>query len=102
MAAESARPLQDDRPGRPDDLGNLGTKIVGLVWLLLTIDFALVAWGAYGGAVWWPIAAVATALTSLVLCLLTWPETKVGAFVDVGIVVVVVVWRVGLGVVARG
>lgn len=84
------------------ELGNLGTKIVGLVWLLLTIDFALVAWGAYAGAAWWPLAAVATALISLVLCLLTWSETKVGAFVDIGIVVVIVGWRVGLGLVERG
>ena len=78
------------------------TPDIGLIWLLLTIDFALVAWGAYAGAGWWPLAAVATALISLVVCLLTWPETKVGAFVDIGIVVVIVVWRAGLGFIDRG
>ena len=79
------------------DLGNLGSKIVGLLWLLLAIDFALVAWGASAGAAWWPLAAVATALISLVLCLLAWPDSMLGAFVNIGIVVIIVIWRVGLG-----
>lgn len=74
----------------------------------MPFDFALVAWGASAGAAWWPLAAVATALISLVLCLLTWPETKFGVLVDIdididiGIVVVVIVWRVGRGVIDRG
>jgi hypothetical protein len=84
------------------DLGSLGTKIVGLLWLLLAIDFALVAWGASAGAAWWPLAAVATALTSLVLCLLAWPDAMYGAFVDAGIVILIVVWRVGVAFIARG
>ena len=79
------------------DIGNLGAKIVGLLWLFLAIDFALVAWGASAGATWWPLAALATALVSLVLCLLTWPDAMYGAFVDIGIIVVIMVWRIGLG-----
>jgi hypothetical protein len=58
--------------------------------------------GAYAGAAWWPLGALATALVSLVLCLLAWPDSMLGAFVNVGIVVMIVLWRVGLGLIQRG
>ena len=83
------------------DIGNAGAKIVGLLWLLLAIDFALVAVGAYAGAAWWPYGALATALTSLVLCLLSWPDATIGAFIDIGIAVIIVIWRVGLRLAER-
>ena len=101
MAAESRVPDKTTILAGRMDLGNLGSKIVGLLWLLLAIDFVLVALGVSAGAAWWPLAASATALTSLVLCLLAWPDGRYGAFVDIGLVVLIVVWRVGLGFIAR-
>ncbi len=79
------------------DVGAIGAKVVGALWLLLVIDFALVAWAAYVGAAWWPLGALAAASASLLLCLVDWPETRIGVAIDIALIVIIVVWKSGLG-----
>ena len=81
------------------DVGDIGAKVVGALWLLLVIDFAIVAWGAYEGASWWPLGTLAAASGSLLLCLIDWPETSIGVAIDVVLIVIVFVWRAGLGLI---
>ena len=84
------------------DVGDLGAKVVGALWLLLVIDFALVAWAAYEGASWWPLGTLAAASASLLLCLVDWPETSIGVVVDIALILIIVIWKSGLGVIRLG
>ena len=84
------------------DVGRIGTRVVGALWLLLVIDFALVAWLAYAGASWWMLGVLEAASGSLVLCLVDWPETSIGVAVDVVLIVIATVWWAGLGLIRIG
>ena len=84
------------------DIGRVGARVVGVLWLSLVIDFALVAWAAYAGAAWWPLGALMAASGSLLLCLVDWPETSIGAAIDVALIVVIFVWRASLGLIRLG
>jgi len=84
------------------DVGDVGAKVVGVLWLLLVIDFAIVAWAAYVGAAWWPLGALVAASGSLLLCLVDWPETSVGVVIDVALIVIIVIWKSGLGLIRLG
>jgi hypothetical protein len=84
------------------DVGDVGAKVVGGLWLLLVIDFAVVAWAAYVGAAWWPLGALGAASGSLLLCLVDWPEMSIGAVIDVALIVIIVIWKSGLGLIRLG
>lgn len=84
------------------EIGSVGTKVVGVLWLLLVVDFAIVAFLAYKGVPWWTIGVLEAASGSLLLCLVDWPETSIGVVIDVVLIIIVVVWRAGLGVIRLG
>jgi hypothetical protein len=84
------------------DVGDVGAKVVGVLWLLLVIDFAAVAWVAYAGAPWWPLGALAAAAGSLLLCLIDWPETMIGVVIDIVLIIIIVIWQSGLGLIRLG
>ena len=79
------------------DVGNVGSRIMGLLWLFIAIDFGIVAWGAWSGYGWWPFGGLVTALGSLLLCLIAWPDAAIGAYVNLGIVAWLMFWRMGWG-----
>ena len=81
------------------DIGRFGARVVGGLWLLMAINFALVAWAAKEGAAWWPLGALEAAVGSLLLCLVEWPEASIGVAVDVALIVVIFAWRAGLGLI---
>jgi hypothetical protein len=64
------------------DLGMGGIRVAGLLWLLATLAFGLVAAGAVMNTEWWVSLALPTAVASLVLCVVWWPESRVGAAVN--------------------
>lgn len=72
------------------EVGQIGTTVVGLIWLALAIAF-----GALAGAVflraplWPPFAHVAIGL-SVVLCLLGWPEARLGLLANVVILIFII------------
>jgi len=75
------------------DLGSIGARVMGVLWLLLALDFALLAWGAIARTDWWQTGALVTAVASLVLCLVDWPDTRIGALVNVVIIAVLLIVR---------
>jgi len=75
------------------DLGKVGIRILGVLWLALALDFALVAWGAAAHMLWWQNGALITASGSLLLCLIDWPDTRIGALVNVAIIAVLLAMR---------
>lgn len=67
------------------DLGDTGTRAAGVLWLLVSIAFAVVAGGAAADTDWWVAGAFGTAVVSLVLSATEWPEARVGVMIDVAI-----------------
>ena len=84
------------------DVGDVGAKVVGVLWLLLAVAFVLLAWVAYAGAPWWPLGALAVASVSLLLCLIHWPETIIGVVIDILLIIVILTWQSGLGLIRLG
>lgn len=70
--------------GAPD-LGDLGVRVVGLVWLACSIGFVVAAVGIARRSSWGRSLTVALAAASLVVCLLWIPETAAGIGVNLAI-----------------
>jgi hypothetical protein len=69
------------------DVGESGIRVVGLLWVAAAVAFAVVAVGAALATPWWPSALIVVALGSLALCVLGWPEAKIGVMLNLGILV---------------
>jgi len=64
------------------DVGAVGIRIIGALWLATAIAFVLTGVAMIVGAPWWGVAAVVVTLTSLVLSLLSLPEARIGVVVN--------------------
>ncbi len=64
------------------DVGDVGIRVVGIVWLLLAAAFGVSTIGAFANASWWIPASLAVASASLVYCLIGWPDARIGVFVN--------------------
>jgi hypothetical protein len=60
------------------DVGVLGIRIVGVAWLLVALSFAASAAGLALSLAWWQRTAYMTIAVSLVLCILGWPDSRLG------------------------
>jgi hypothetical protein len=69
------------------NVGEWGIRAVGVLWLAAALAFAACGMGAFGGASWWLPVSVMAAAASVDLCILGWPDSRIGAFVNVGIAV---------------
>lgn len=85
------------------DIGHIGIRIVGLLWLLTALAFF-----AAGGLVigrleaWQPLTLSVTSF-SLLLCVLGLPESRIGIPINIGILICILVggglgWLSSLGV----
>lgn len=70
------------------DVGESAIRVVGLLWVAAAVAFAVVALGAALGASWWPRVLIVVALGSLALCVLGWPEAKIGVVLNLAILVI--------------
>jgi hypothetical protein len=71
------------------DVGDLGVRVVGLVWLGLTVGFLAAGYGVWRGERWAVGLTGGLAVVSLVVCLLGLPETFAGIAINVVILAVV-------------
>ena len=78
------------------DLGPTGVRLLGIVWLALAIAFAVIGGGLLLGASWWYRAALVTVPVSFLLCILGWPDSRVGVFAN-GVILSVLVAGVRRG-----
>ena len=65
--------------------GSGNERLLGVLWLLTAIAFWIAAYGALAGRAWWVRMTAITAVVSLALCLLAWPDASIGAAIDVAI-----------------
>ncbi|MCC7241179.1 MAG: ABC transporter permease [Acidobacteria bacterium] len=67
------------------NLGDRGIQVMGLMWAALAIGFALASVGLLFRLPWWGAAAWAATAMSLILCVLGWPEARIGALVNLAL-----------------
>jgi hypothetical protein len=71
--------------GGMTDLGDVGARVLGIVWLACAVGFIVAGVGIGRRAPWaLPLTAVLAAV-SLVVCVMGLPETAAGIVVNVGI-----------------
>lgn len=70
------------------DVGDLGIRVNGLLWLALAIAFALVGVSVMRQTSGWQTAAWVVSIVSLLACVVSWPEARIGVFVNVAVIVV--------------
>jgi hypothetical protein len=92
-----ARAPGQPAPPRPDLLfdgrlvvGELAAKALGIAWLLLALAFAVVGFGVLRGASWWPAAFAAVVLASLAMTAAFWPAARIGAWIDLTLLLLAV------------
>ena len=86
----------DDMPYRTTvlanylDIGDQGIRVIGGLWLIGALAFVLSGLGAWLRRSWWSRAALITALFSAVLCILDWPDARIGLYINVALIVFLV------------
>lgn len=64
------------------DIGEAGVRVVGSLWLIAALAFAVGGVGVLLTAAWWAPVVLISALFSLVLGVLGLPESRFGIVVD--------------------
>jgi hypothetical protein len=71
------------------DVGDVGVRVIGLVWLGLTVGFLAAGYGVWRGKPWAVGLAGVLAIVSLIVCVVGLPETAAGVAIDVAILAAV-------------
>jgi hypothetical protein len=74
-------------------VGDRTMRALGVVWLGLALGFFASAGAAALGLAWWPGTAAALAIASLLMCAAHWPAARIGALVNVVLLMVLFVAR---------
>ena len=79
--------------GGASDIGDVGARLIGLVWLGLTFGFLAAGYGIWRRTRWAVGLTGVLAIVSLIVCLLGLPETGAGVVID-GVILAAVASRV--------
>jgi hypothetical protein len=71
------------------DIGDVGVRVIGLVWLGLTLGFLAAGFGVWSGVPWAVGLTGVLATVSLIVCVAGLPETAAGVAIDVAILATV-------------
>jgi predicted anti-sigma-YlaC factor YlaD len=66
--------------------GALAMRVLGVIWLGGALAFTLAAVGVLRHAAWWPSFTFGAAVASLLLCIISLPESKIGIPVNIAII----------------
>ncbi len=64
------------------NVGDIGIRVFGVLWLIAALVFVASGVGALARLTWWQSAMLAAAVFSLLLCILGWPDTRLGLLVN--------------------
>jgi hypothetical protein len=80
------------------DLGVIGIRLVGLLWLVGAVLFLIAGYALWTLAPWWQGYTFWVTIFSLVLCTLGWPESQFGFYIDVVLLALLLFGgRIGIG-----
>ena len=73
------------------DVGAVGIKVIGLMWVAVSVAFGILAVATLVRAAWWqPIGYAAIGL-STALCLVGWPDARFGLVANAVILLLIVI-----------
>jgi hypothetical protein len=75
------------------DLGDVGIRAVGVIWLLVAVGFFIAAIGAVTVSGWWVPMAIGIAVASLLLSSAELPDARIGVVINLAIVGALVAGR---------
>jgi len=65
------------------NIGEAGARILGVLWFLAAIAYIVAGVGLFILAPWWLGATIGVTWFSLLLCLLGFPDSQFGLYIDV-------------------
>ncbi|HYF75585.1 MAG TPA: hypothetical protein VD973_00480 [Symbiobacteriaceae bacterium] len=71
------------------DVGALGMKVFGVLWLIVALGFVAAVGGFFFGQSWWRPLLVGTSLVSTAIIAMDWAPAFRGAYVNVAILMLV-------------
>jgi hypothetical protein len=87
----SEMPYRTTILGEYMDIGDEGIKAVGVAWLVLSVLFIVVAAATFMRATWWQPLVYAGVGLSAALCVMGWPDARLGLVANAVILVVLVI-----------
>jgi hypothetical protein len=82
------------------DIGDVGMRVLGVVWLLITVAFVIAGVTIFFSPPWWWSFTLAVTVASLIVTLLGWPDAKFGVLANI-IILLFLFFGPRLGWIAR-
>ena len=83
------------------DVGDAGIRVLGVLWLLTALAFLIAASAVATTTDWASRFTLAAAVASLMLCVVGWPDARIGVAVNVGLGLLLAIGaRLNLAVIA--
>jgi hypothetical protein len=73
------------------DVGDAGIRVMGALWLLAALAFLVAAIAVATEAGWAVRFTLAGIIASLMLCVVGWPDARIGVAVNVGLVLLLAI-----------
>ena len=73
------------------DVGDAGIRVMGALWLLAALAFLVAAIAVATDAGWAVRFTLAGIIASLMLCVVGWPDARIGVAVNVGLVLLLAI-----------
>ncbi len=73
------------------DVGDAGIRLVGGLWLVMSLAFGIAAVAVLAGAEWWSRLTLWAVILSMLMCVIGWPGSRFGLLVNLLILVVLLV-----------
>ena len=67
------------------DLGGAGIRVMGVLWLLAALAFLVAAFAVATETGWAVRFSLAAVIASVILCVVGWPDSRIGVTVNVGL-----------------
>ncbi|HYJ11928.1 MAG TPA: DUF6544 family protein [Polyangiaceae bacterium] len=73
-------------------VGHFGTRVLGLVWAGIALSYLVSASLLLARSSSWTSVALGASALSLLMCVLFWPEARIGSYIDVALLLVVLLF----------
>ncbi len=67
-------------------VGDAGIHVFGALWLLASLAFVVASIGTGARLAWWQSVTMIASGFSFLLCLLGWPEARLGLFINLALI----------------
>lgn len=68
------------------DIGDLGIRVIGFLWLIAALAFVACSIGTGARLRWWQPMTLITSILSFLLCIAGWPYARYGLFINIALI----------------